>query len=103
MDIRIETLEGPVPAGETFVSMRIGDYQKQSRLGCTKSYRFPQDDGNGFARLEVFQRIGHVSLSLDKLRASDQDVQVPLDTPDLKFLPMGSGWTRSRSKKGRGR
>lgn len=22
----------PVPAGETFVSMRIGDYQKQSRL-----------------------------------------------------------------------
>ena len=22
-------------------------------LGCTKSYRFPQDDGNGFARLEV--------------------------------------------------
>jgi hypothetical protein len=21
-------------------------------LGCTKSYRFPQDDGNGFARLE---------------------------------------------------
>ena len=21
-------------------------------LGCTKSYRFPQDDGNGFARVE---------------------------------------------------
>lgn len=103
MDIRIEAMEGPVPAGETFVSMRIGDYQKQSRLGCTKSYRFPQDDGNGFARLEVFQRIGHVSLSLDKLRASDQDVQVPLDTPDVNFLPMRIGMEKKSDQKGQGK
>lgn len=103
MDIRIEAMEGPVPAGETFVSMRIGDYQKQSRLGCTKSYRFPQDDGNGFARLEVFQRIGHVSLSLDKLRTSDQDVQVPLDTPDVNFLPMRIAMEKKSDQKGQGK
>eukprot|EP00434_Breviolum_minutum_P012034 symbB.v1.2.010611.t1/scaffold696.1/size260109/4 len=102
MDIRIEALDGPVPAGETFVSMRIGDYQKQSRLGCTKSYRFPQDDGNGFARVEVFQRIGHVSISLEKLRASDQDVQVPLESADVKFLPMRIGM-QSSAEKGHGK
>ena len=95
--------------------MRIGDYQKQSRqctkplkapslsgFGCSKSYRFPQDEGNGFARLEVgcrwhlqssshvfaqvFQRIGHLSISLEKLHTSDQDVQVALKTSNMIYL-----------------
>lgn len=63
---------------------------------------------------EVFQRIGHLSISLEKLRTSDQDVQValkemnfgwkkvPLDTPDVNFLPMrpesGHCFTGQRSK-----
>ncbi|CAK9023589.1 unnamed protein product [Durusdinium trenchii] len=98
MDIRIEALEGPTPPGETFVSMRIGDYQKQSRFGSFKSYRFPHDDGNGFARLEVFQRVGHLSVSLEKLRSNDQDVQVPLEIQGLKFLPLRVGLQKNSAE-----
>ena len=32
--------------------MADGSYIFCLGLGCTKSYRFPQDDGNGFARVE---------------------------------------------------
>lgn len=88
--MRIDTVEGQEPPPDTFVSVRIGDVQKQSRFATTRTYRFPDPgDGRGnFGRLEVFKRIGHITVSFDNMKGEDQFVEVPCDLPDLGFLPM---------------
>lgn len=88
MEIRIDSVEGQATPKDTFVSMRVGDYQKQSRFGSAKTYRFPQmEDEHRFARIEVFHRIGHLTVNLDNLPANEP-VEVPVDLPELKLLPM---------------
>ncbi|CAJ1362844.1 unnamed protein product, partial [Effrenium voratum] len=88
MEIRIDALEGLATPKDTFVSMRIGDYQKQSRFGSSKTYRFPQmEDPHAFARIEVFHRVGHLTVNLGNLQ-SNENVEVPVDMPQLSSLPM---------------
>ncbi|CAE7566765.1 unnamed protein product [Symbiodinium pilosum] len=92
MEIRVDAAEGNAAPKETFVSMRIGDFQKQSRFGAAKTYKFPKmEDPNGFARIEVFQRVGHLTVSLGKLHQSDQSVEVPVEMPGMSHLPMRLG------------
>ncbi|CAK9086229.1 unnamed protein product [Durusdinium trenchii] len=87
MEIRIDAVEGQATPKDTFVSMRIGDYQKQSRFGSAKTYRFPQiEDQHRFARIEVFHRIGHLTVNLDNI--ANQAVEVPVEHPEVKLLPM---------------
>lgn len=90
MEVRIDTVEGQEPPSDTFVSVRIGDVQKQSRFTTTRTYRFPDPgDGRGnFGRLEVFKRIGHITVSFDNMKGEDQFIEVPCDLPDIGFLPM---------------
>jgi len=88
MEIRIDSVEGQATPKDTFVSMRVGDYQKQSRFGSAKTYRFPQtEDEHRFARIEVFHRIGHLTVNLDNLSANEP-LEVPVDLPEVKLLPM---------------
>ena len=42
MELSLDSLD-TVPK-DTFVSIRVGDYQKQSRFGSAKTYRFPLAD-----------------------------------------------------------
>lgn len=42
MELSLDSVD-QVPK-DTFVSIRVGDYQKQSRFGSAKTYRFPQAD-----------------------------------------------------------
>eukprot|EP00438_Fugacium_kawagutii_P019668 Skav207974 [mRNA] locus=scaffold495:92189:93388:+ [translate_table: standard] len=96
MEIRIDSVEGHEAPRDTFVSMRVGEYQKQCRFGSAKTYRFPQiDEERRFARLEVFQRIGHLTVNLDNL--SQEPLEVPVDLP-LKTLPMQLAIVNGESK-----
>ncbi|OLP89423.1 hypothetical protein AK812_SmicGene29135 [Symbiodinium microadriaticum] len=70
---------------DTFVSMRIG-------FDTAKTYKFPKlEDASGLARIEVFQRVGHQTVSLGKLHHSEQSVEVPVNMPGMSFLPMRLG------------
>ncbi|CAE7548719.1 gpt [Symbiodinium natans] len=92
MEIRVDAAEGFATPKDTFLSMRIGDFQKQSRFGTAKTYKFPKmEDPSGLARIEVFQRVGHLTLSLGKLHQSDQSVEVPVDIPGMSHLPLRLG------------
>jgi len=92
MEIRVDTAEGFAAPKDTFVSMRIGDFQKQSRFDTAKTYKFPKpEDASGLARIEVFQRVGHQTVSLGKLHHSEQSVEVPVNMPGMSFLPMRLG------------
>jgi len=80
MELRIDTLPGQTAPKDTFLSVRIGDVQKQSRFSPSRVYRFP-DTGGGhtFGRIEVFQRVGHLTMSFNADAGQPQEVQVPCD------------------------
>eukprot|EP00928_Gymnodinium_smaydae_P054087 TRINITY_DN3791_c0_g1_i4.p1 TRINITY_DN3791_c0_g1~~TRINITY_DN3791_c0_g1_i4.p1 ORF type:complete len:579 (-),score=106.43 TRINITY_DN3791_c0_g1_i4:798-2534(-) len=83
MEVRIEALPGhEAPPEDTFVALRVGDVQKQSRFSDSRTYRFPDpgDERGCFGRIEVFQRVGVATLSLDASASSPtkcRHVKVP--------------------------
>lgn len=50
---------------ECFLSVRMGEMQKISRLQPTRIYRFPKGAQRRQSKIEVFQRIGTCTLDLD--------------------------------------
>merc|ERR1740139_1268395 len=97
MEVRINAVEGrPAPPEGTFVSMRIGDVQKQSRFIESRTYKFPDQakEKQHFGRLEVFKRIGYMSVRLDG-KGREQAISIPCDFPGLSTLGL-SLMARSR-------
>jgi len=73
---------------ETFISLQVGQVQIHKRLKKVNAFKFP-DPGEGrrtFGRLEVFKRIG--TMTVDLLGASDgfQDIEVPCSDPGFAAL-----------------
>eukprot|EP00747_Dinoflagellata_sp_TGD_P139808 gnl/TRDRNA2_/TRDRNA2_175940_c1_seq5.p1 gnl/TRDRNA2_/TRDRNA2_175940_c1~~gnl/TRDRNA2_/TRDRNA2_175940_c1_seq5.p1 ORF type:complete len:628 (-),score=147.21 gnl/TRDRNA2_/TRDRNA2_175940_c1_seq5:126-1898(-) len=105
MEVRIDALEGQTAPSDTFVSMRVGDVQKQSRFAASRTYRFPDPgDGRGsYGRIEVFKRIGAMTVHFDE--GEDQDVVVPcggdaeLEKLDLKVYVKNVGMETTMKKK----
>jgi len=90
MEVQLSTSPENVHA-DTFVSMRVGDVQKQSRLSTSRTYHFPATgDGRGrFGRIEVFKRVGDLTVDLSKHDGCEQSVQVPCNIPGMATLSMG--------------
>lgn len=79
------------PPPDTFLSMRVGDVQKQSRLDLEKSrtYRFPpaQSDFGRVARIEVFKRIGNISVDLEQCKGGER-LEIPCVDLDRQFVAL---------------
>jgi hypothetical protein len=90
MEVQLSTSPECVHA-DTFVSVRIGDVQKQSRLSTSRAYHFPAaGDGRGrFGRIEVFKRVGDLTVDLSKHNGCEQSVEVPCNIPGMTSLSMG--------------
>uniref|UniRef100_A0A7S1AQZ3 Uncharacterized protein n=1 Tax=Noctiluca scintillans TaxID=2966 RepID=A0A7S1AQZ3_NOCSC len=90
MEVRLEAAQPVGPESDTFVALRIGDVQKQSRFGKSKTYRFPDpgDERRFFGRVEVFRRIGTCTVSFDSMDGDLQDVDVRCSDPDFPKLHM---------------
>jgi len=67
----------------TFLAVRVGDVQKQSKLNGLRTFKFPDTEGKncGHARIEVFQRVGHATVSLDTIATEGNSVNVPCQFP----------------------
>jgi len=80
MEIRMDAVTGETPPPDTFVSMRVGDVQKQTRFEKTRTYRFPnpKDTRDCFGRIEVFKRIGMMTVPLDVFRRCEGDEEPPV-------------------------
>lgn len=82
MEVSLEDVggAGQQPAAQDiFVSLRVGEVQKQGRWNGSKTYRFP-DPGEGarsFGRVEVYQRVGAATISFDDALDGRQEVKVP--------------------------
>lgn len=108
MEIRLDAAEGQQLPGDCFLSMRVGDMQKQSRFAPSRTYKFPEatDPKSHYGRIEVFQRVGHVTMNLDSFEKAEKHVQVPFvgGLSHLKALSMkcsvkGMDANRPRSEK----
>jgi len=95
MEIRMDAVPGETPPPDTFVSMRVGDVQKQTRFEKSRTYRFPnpEDARGGIARIEVFKRIGTMTVPLDAFRSDGEEpqeevpvVNVPCSFPNFNRL-----------------
>eukprot|EP00929_Paragymnodinium_shiwhaense_P018921 TRINITY_DN13063_c0_g4_i1.p1 TRINITY_DN13063_c0_g4~~TRINITY_DN13063_c0_g4_i1.p1 ORF type:complete len:695 (-),score=151.68 TRINITY_DN13063_c0_g4_i1:59-2143(-) len=79
MEVLLEHSWGLAPPEDTFVSVRVGQVQKQSRFSKSRAYQFPplsHEPLGRFGRIEIFQRVGHATVDLDRDLVAQQ-VQVP--------------------------
>jgi len=65
--------------GECFISVRIGDNQKLSRLSSSRVFKFPKAGDRRYGKIEVFRRIGACSVDVDP------------DNKDLRELTINCG------------
>mmetsp|Transcript_122105 Transcript_122105/g.390523 ORF Transcript_122105/g.390523 Transcript_122105/m.390523 type:complete len:557 (+) Transcript_122105:135-1805(+) len=88
MEVQVDAFGDAPP--DTFLALRIGDVQKQSRFSDSRTFKFPKGAPNGFnfGRVEVFKRIGHLTVRLDDLEGGAKDVEVPCDYPGTRQVSM---------------
>jgi hypothetical protein len=84
MEVLLESCDGHNSLKNTFVSMRIGDVQKQSRFSEPRKYVFPDPGENrqSFGRIEVFKRVGFTTVNFENFQGKPQNIEVPCDGPD---------------------
>lgn len=64
---------------DMYVAVRVGDVQKLSKVGASKSYKFPANAAKGrrYGKIELFRRIGSSSISIDQENAANiQEVTI---------------------------
>jgi len=61
---------------QCFISVRVGDTQKLSRLATDRVYRFPEANGKHFGKIEVFKRIGAGSVDIGPHAKGNREVSV---------------------------
>lgn len=81
VELKLESIfENGMPQ-DCFVSVRLGDVQKLSRLSATELaathvFKFPQGSDRRIGRIEVFRRIGTCSVDVDPSRDGLREVSV---------------------------
>lgn len=76
VELTLENVENDGMPAECFVSVRVGDAQKLSRLSAARVFRFPQAGDRRFGKIEVFRRIGACSVDVDPAREGLREVTV---------------------------
>jgi len=106
MEVSLEApVDQPLPE-DTFLSLRIGDGQKQARFTASRTYRFPTkgaprtykfpdaaDYKDAFGRVEVYKRIGVATVVFDKQVGKLKEVLLPCSEPGFPRLQMGMSVT----------
>jgi len=80
VELKLDSVEELGLPKDCFVSVRVGDMQKLSRLAPTRMYRFPKSSsGDGerrYGKIEVYQRIGASSVDVDPLHEGERNILV---------------------------
>lgn len=97
MQVRLDSAVGQAPPLDTFVSLRIGDVQRQSRFALARTFHFPEIVDERHGRLEVFKRIGQATVSFDT-DGDTQDVEVVCNDPSCDMLRFGLAVASSSQK-----
>jgi len=60
MEVKIEEVDGSLPQG-SYISVRVGDVQKQTQYDPKKLYRFPE--ARRYGKVDIYQRMGTCDIS----------------------------------------
>jgi hypothetical protein len=101
MEVSLETVAGQIIPEDTFVSIRIGEVNKQTRFAASRTHRFPESCvRESFARIEVFKRIGSAMVDFDSpagdYLCEGAPVDVACDYPGLSKI----SWQVTAKKQG---
>eukprot|EP00933_Yihiella_yeosuensis_P028989 TRINITY_DN22734_c0_g4_i3.p1 TRINITY_DN22734_c0_g4~~TRINITY_DN22734_c0_g4_i3.p1 ORF type:complete len:430 (-),score=103.47 TRINITY_DN22734_c0_g4_i3:154-1443(-) len=91
VELRLEQVEDGSMPKDCFLSVRMGDIQKISRLGASRIYRFPQATGRRQSKIEVFQRIGVLNMDIDSAASTSQEVSINCQDTGFGKLSMKVG------------
>eukprot|EP00409_Alexandrium_fundyense_P004435 CAMPEP_0185902448 /NCGR_PEP_ID=MMETSP0196C-20130402/1691_1 /TAXON_ID=2932 /ORGANISM="Alexandrium fundyense, Strain CCMP1719" /LENGTH=168 /DNA_ID=CAMNT_0028621299 /DNA_START=76 /DNA_END=582 /DNA_ORIENTATION=+ len=86
VELRLEPLEALGPLEDCFVSVRVGEMQKLSRISSSRVYRFPKAGTRNFGKIEVYRRIG--SCSVDVNPSTKDFREVSIDCGDAASGPL---------------
>lgn len=87
VELTLEHIQENGMPQDCFVSVRVGDAQKLSRLSAARVFRFPQAADRRFGKIEVFRRIGVCSVDVDPTREGLRDVSI--DCVEAGFGSLG--------------
>eukprot|EP00930_Biecheleria_cincta_P069512 TRINITY_DN5724_c0_g1_i1.p1 TRINITY_DN5724_c0_g1~~TRINITY_DN5724_c0_g1_i1.p1 ORF type:complete len:825 (+),score=156.58 TRINITY_DN5724_c0_g1_i1:27-2477(+) len=89
VEIRLEPIQAASMPKDCFVSVRVGDVQKISRLAPSRVYRFPPAlDRKHGGKIEVFHRIGSYNLDISGSQPAAYD-EVSIDCEASGFGSLG--------------
>lgn len=75
MQLRLDAVQDDGTPDECYVSIRLGDVQKLTKLSPSRQFRFPQNVEQRFGKIEVFKRIGTGTIDMS-LAEEGQEVKV---------------------------
>mmetsp|Transcript_50104 Transcript_50104/g.143261 ORF Transcript_50104/g.143261 Transcript_50104/m.143261 type:complete len:479 (+) Transcript_50104:68-1504(+) len=87
VELRLDSFDDSRMPRDCYVSVRVGDTQKLSRLSASRMYKFPNAGDRRYGKIEVFTRIGACSIDVDPTNADLRDVAI--DCSEAGFGKLG--------------
>mmetsp|Transcript_74679 Transcript_74679/g.163189 ORF Transcript_74679/g.163189 Transcript_74679/m.163189 type:complete len:441 (-) Transcript_74679:94-1416(-) len=75
VELKLDVAEDKLPA-DCFISVRVGETQKLSRIAATRSYQFPKAGERRYGKIEIYRRIGQAGVDVDPLNSGERQVSV---------------------------
>lgn len=88
VEIRLDALEEANVPQDIFLSVRIGETQKLSKLSSSRTYKFPTVEGRRFGKIEVFRRIGTCNVDVDPINNDPHNVDIRCGADSLGVLKL---------------
>jgi len=76
VQLKLDAIEQNSLPEDCYISVRVGEMQKISKVSAKRTYRFPQAGDRRYGKLEVFRRIGCCSLDVDPSNKAVREVSV---------------------------
>lgn len=73
MELRVDCADA-MGAEDCFLSVRVGNIQKLTKLTASHSYSFPSSSDRRYGKIEVFRRIGTCALNIDSTVSNKKEV-----------------------------
>jgi len=86
VEIRLDAVEQANLPQDIFLSVRVGEAQKLSKLSSSRIYKFPSVDGRRFGKIEVFRRLATYNIDVDAIHNHQHNVDIGCGADPLGVL-----------------
>jgi len=76
VDVRLDVSGAQELPDDCFISMRVGEAQKLSRMAASRTYQFPHAGGRRIGKIEVFRRVGACGVDVDPSNMGTRQVSI---------------------------